>query len=43
MDLPGRGSMDDDTFRREIFFHVNRGALKKLLEDTRSKLAELYN
>ena len=41
MGLPGRGSMDHDTFRREIFFRVNREALLSLLAATRKDAAKM--
>ena len=41
MGLPGRGAMSDDTFRREIFFRVNREALQTLLRAKMAAVAAL--
>ena len=41
MGLPGRGSMGKDTFRREIFFRVNREILEGLLKAKRAQLAAI--
>lgn len=41
MNLPGRGSMGPDTFRREIFLRVNRFVLEQLLEEKLAAIAKL--
>jgi len=40
MNLPGRGSMSNDTFRREIFLRVNRFIVEALLEQKRKEVVE---
>lgn len=42
MDLPGRAAMASDTFRREIFFRINRRVLEGLLEATRKDLVNQW-
>ena len=40
MGLPGRGSMSNETFQREIFLRVNRFAVEALLDEKRKAIVE---